>query len=143
MPDDETPDHPDYRLPEYGGKKVLRTSVSIRNAGDGLSEGLAIEPTLYPIGTRLQVVLDVEVVKHNHGPLRGKDVDFLEVEQVMKASTATVIEAPMVRKALDRQRAKIEKARDDAKGVSNLPGLENPALDDDDPERLADEAEAE
>lgn len=138
-------DEVEMGLPDYGGKQVLRTKVSIRNAGDGLSEGLQVEPILYEIGTRLTVVLDVEVVKHNHGPLRGKDTDYLEVEQVLRASTAVVTEATGIRKALDRQRAKIDRAREAAAGVERLPGVDDPEPDDvdpDDPSTAADNAEA-
>jgi hypothetical protein len=108
-------------LPEYGGKKVLRTVIALRNAGDGLSEGMSIDPQLLPIGTTVYTVTESVVVAHNHKPLRGKDPDYLELEQVLSAGTATIVEKDQVVEMLDKQRRRLELAKEAKEGVGRIP----------------------
>lgn len=111
-------------LPDYAGRKVVRTTVSIRNAGDGLSEGLGIDPQVLPLGEEVYVVLKCTVHAHDHDRIldKGTDTGLLVLDQVLKASAGTLIDADLVREAIAEQEEKIKVAREKAKGISRLPG---------------------
>lgn len=114
------------KLGKYQGKDVLRTSVSIRNAGDGLSEALAIEPEELKIGTTVFVVLECEVDAHDHKRMK-KVKNAMELVQVLKAGVATLVDEGLVRDLIDEQAQRIETAREEAAGVTKLPGTEKAA----------------
>lgn len=108
------------RLSSYKGRDVLNTAISIRNAGDGLSEAMAIDPEELEIGTTVYVVLECEVDKHTHAPIKEAP-DCLTLKQVLKAGTATLVDASLVSKLLNDQAEKIRRAKEDAAGVNRLP----------------------
>lgn len=118
---DAAPLTPTGPLPEYGGQPVMRTVIALRNAGDGLSAGMAIDPELLPIGSTVHVVTECVVVAHNHKPLRGGTPDYLELEQVLSAGTAVLVAPDLVAEVLDRQRTKLMSAKEAAAGVGHLP----------------------
>lgn len=111
------------KLPAYGGRAVTRTSISIRNAGDGLSEGLAIDPTVLPLGETVFVVLECVVHAHDHDRImdKGNDTGLLVLDQVLKAGTGTIIDGDVVREAVRDQAEKIRVAQEAAKGIQGLP----------------------
>lgn len=106
------------RLSPYQGKDVLRTSISIKGAGDGLSEAMGIDPQELAIGSKGVLVLEFVVEGHKHKPI--KDTNALSLEQILKAGTATLMDEEVVRDALARQREKIDKAKADASGQPRL-----------------------
>lgn len=110
-------------LPEYGGSPVARTTISIRNAGDGLSQGLAIDPTVLPIGSTQYVVLECVVHGHDHDRIldRGNDTGLLVLDQVLKAGTGTLIDPELVQHVVAAQAEKITRAKEAAAGVARLP----------------------
>lgn len=111
------------KLPDYGGRPVVRSTISIRNAGDGLSEGLAIDPQVLPVGEKVYVVLECVVHAHDHDRLmdKGSDTGLLVLDQVLKAGTGTLIDADVVKQAVAEQAERIEAAREAAKGITKLP----------------------
>lgn len=98
-----------HPLGEYDGRPVLAAAMQIRNTGDGLSEAMAVEPVYYPIGTKLHVVLEVEIEKHRHDEIKDAG-GALTLVHMAKAGRATVIDSAAVRKALDTQEKKIAEA---------------------------------
>lgn len=110
-------------LPDYGGKTVTRTAIKITNAGDGLSQGLAIEPQVLGLGEVHYVVLECVVDSHEHDRLmaQGNDTGLLVLNQVLKAGTGTLIDADVVREAIKEQAERIERAKDAAAGRAKLP----------------------
>lgn len=112
------PDTPESVLPPYAGQQVAATTISIRNAGDGLSKGMAIAPEVFTLGSRRYVVLEVDVDAHDYKRL--KDTNMLVLDQVLKAGVATMVDADLVRSVVDEQRERIQKAADEAKGLRNL-----------------------
>lgn len=110
-------------LPNYGGREVVRTGISIRNAGDGLSEALGIEPQVLPLGSVQYVVLECVVHAHDHDRImdKGTDTGLLVLDQVFKAGTATLIDGDVVRTAIAEQAEKIKLAREAAEGTQRLP----------------------
>lgn len=110
-------------LPDYGGRSVARTTLSIRNAGDGLSEGLSIAPQVLPLGQTVYVVLECVVDAHDHVRLKDRksDTGLLVLDQVLKAGTGTIVDAELVRDVIAAQAERILRAREAAQGLQRLP----------------------
>lgn len=115
-------------LTPYKGSDVLRTTIAVRNAGDGLSEAMGIDPQELPIGSKVVLVLECEVKAHDYE--RIPNTKALVLKQVLKAGTATIIDAEVVQQALATQREKIDQAKAEASGQPRLvdtTGQLNPA----------------
>jgi hypothetical protein len=100
---------PDTALTPYRGREVASTSIRITNAGDGLSQGMAIEPVELEVESTVYVVMECKVAGHKHGPL--PKTSMLQLEQTLKAGTATLVDADLVADVLKAQAEKIEGAR--------------------------------
>lgn len=96
------------KLHPYQGREVLSAGVKIRNAGDGLSKALSVDPVEYPIDTRIHVVLECDVAKHTYEEI--KDTDGLTLIHDLKAGRATIVDASLVEDFLDDQERRIEEA---------------------------------
>lgn len=103
-------------LGKYKGRDVVRTTIAIRNAGDGLSDAMAIEPDVLEQGSTVYVVLECTVGAHDYVPLKdkGTDLGVNELKQVLNAGTATLIDAKVVRSMIEEQAAKVRVARSEA-----------------------------
>lgn len=112
-------------LGEFDGRPVGTTSISVTNAGDGLSEALAVDPQLLHLGDTVIVVLECEVSKIRF--LQAKGTDELVREHVLKAGGAALIDRDLVSKVLDEQANRIENAKLAAAGVTRIPGTEEAA----------------
>lgn len=110
MPDSLTP---------YKGKQVVSTAISLRNAGDGLSKAMNVDPYEYDHGDTVYIVIEAEVTQHVHKPL--KDTADLELVQVMSAGRATLVEKDLVLDLLNAQQDRI----DEAAGIEKLPYTED------------------
>jgi hypothetical protein len=118
----------DGQLAPFEGRDVLQTSIKVTNAGDGLSDAMAVDPDEYHLGDTVHVVLECIVGRVDYVQING--VDALRRVHTLKAGTATVVDAELVKDVLDAQRLAIEKA----KGVARLPFVgdgEEPTDDDD------------
>lgn len=123
-------------LGEYLGKDIIRTSVKITKAGDGLSKSVGIAPQLFAQGDELMVLLKVKVGQHIHKPI--PETECLELVQEFEAITATIVNDQASQKRLAQQENALAKAEEKKKGVQRIPGTED-AIDgkdkaeDDDP----------
>lgn len=116
---------PTDHLADFDGRQVIRTSIAVSNAGDGLSEALRIDPREFHHGEIVHVVLECTVDQVRFVPVDPKDPSGpLVRSHRLKAGTATVVDADLVREQIDRQRLRIEKAREAAAGVQRIPGTE-------------------
>jgi hypothetical protein len=95
-------------------REVIATKVAITNAGDGLSQALAIDPVELTIGETVHVVLECEVAQIAFEA--QKDTGLLVRKHKLRAGTATRIDKELVHDMLEEQRVKIEQA----KGVERL-----------------------
>lgn len=103
----------DQALTPFDGKPVVQTTISITQAGDGLSAALAIDPEEFHHGERVVVVLDCTVGKVVLKPL-SKDVpNMLMREHVLIAGTSTIIDPQLVEELLSEQAAKIAAAKEE------------------------------
>lgn len=105
-------------LGTYQDEPVLKTTIKLTKAGDGLSKSLAIAPQLLPIGSKGMLLVAYEVTAHNHK--RIKDVEAFEVTQTLEAQTVAVVDDKQSEKKIERQRRALEKAQMSAKGVERL-----------------------
>lgn len=101
---------------------VLRVQVAVTNAGDGLSEALAVDPTPLPLGATVHVVLECRVQQVKFVPAVDKEhpEDGLARVHVLRAGRATIVGATDVAAALDSQADRILRAREAAAGVQRL-----------------------
>ncbi len=86
----------------------LRTTVAIRNAGDGLSKAMHVSPPELEHRQTVHVVLECEVI--DIGTPIIPDTDGNELKYVLKAGRATFMDSATIRKALDQMSKQIEAA---------------------------------
>jgi hypothetical protein len=103
------------KLTPYRGHDVLSATVAIRNAGDGLSKAMDVEPVELALTSKVHVVLECEVEKHRYDPI--PDTDGYQLVNMLKAGRATIVDAEFVEKYLDDQQRRI----DEAAGQIRLP----------------------
>jgi hypothetical protein len=105
-------------LGEFDGQQVLRTTIAVTNAGDGLSDALKVDPALLHLGDKVYVVLECEVSKIRLDPI--KDTDALTRVHTLRAGTATMVDADMVQAQLAEQAERIALAKEAESGVSRM-----------------------
>lgn len=101
-------------LSKFEGRDVLQSAIAITNAGDGLSQAMAIAPSELHLDDTIYVVLECTVTKVQYQEL--KDTGTLKRQQVLKAGVATIVDGQLVAGVLEEQRIAIEKA----KGIERL-----------------------
>jgi len=106
-------------LGAFDGKDVLRTTIAVTNAGDGLSDALKVDPKLLHLDDKVYVVLECDVAKIRFEPI--KDTDALSRVHVLKAGTATLVDADLVRDQLNEQAERILRAKEAEAGITRLP----------------------
>lgn len=138
---------PDEPLGEYRGHPIIKTSIAITNAGDGLSKAMKIAPRILEPGDRVMVLLEAEV--DEHGIKFIEDTEAFELKQRLRAETATIVEGQNYERLLRKVGDKIAKAEAEEKGQARMdgmdaedlePGAAGPDLhavadDEDDPDR--------
>ena len=107
----------DVDLGTFEGDTVVRVSIAITNAGDGLSEAMAVEPRLMHRGDKVFVVLECECTKVVMQPSSKETPNLINRQHVLRAGVATIVDEELVRSVLDEQALRIERA----KGLERLP----------------------
>jgi hypothetical protein len=121
-------------LPDYEGLPTKRTSIAVTNTGDGLTNAMAVEPILYAVGSTQYVVIECTVDKHGHAIIDGEAA--YEVEQKFKGGVGMVVDADLVKPMIDKQRERVQLAKEKAEGTMRLafdPDDKSGPLDDDGP----------
>ncbi len=108
------------QLTPFDGKPVVRTTISITNAGDGLSDALSIDPQEFHHGDRVFVVLECEVAKVAHVPVDKEVPDVLVRQHTLRAGVGTIVDESIVAEHVARQADRIDAARRSAKGEFTL-----------------------
>lgn len=106
-------------LGTFDDKDVIRTSIAVTNAGDGLSSAMKVDPQLFHLGDKVYVVLECEVSDVKFRPLKDDD-QLLDRVHTLRAGGATIVDEDLVREHLEAQAARIRKAKDEASGQQNL-----------------------
>lgn len=108
-------------LGSYAGRRVISTSLRITKAGDGLSDGMTIEPDLLEPGQVYYVVLPIVPTKHVHK--LDSEIGMYRLEQVCEAQAgATFVSEDLVKEVVEKQRARIQAWRDEQEGKRKLFG---------------------
>jgi hypothetical protein len=105
-------------LMPYEDRDVVQSTIRVTNAGDGLSEALAVDPAEYHLGQKVHVVLETEVVKVTYDEIG--DTDVLRRVHTLRAGIGTIVDEKVVAKVLREHRVALERA----KGVTRLPGVD-------------------
>jgi len=96
-------------LGEYEGRDVLRSEIVIKNAGDGLSDPLGLDPIALHHDDIVYVVLKCEVTDVSHP--RIKDTGCLRRKHTLVTQEALIIDGQLVAGLLDQQRQRIRLAK--------------------------------
>lgn len=112
--------NPPGQLHPFDGRDVLRSTIAVTNAGDGLSEAMAIEPREFSLDERVYVVLECTVSKVLFKELPEKDGDGLVRTHTLAARAATIVDADLVHDQIKAQKDRIREAREKAAGVVPL-----------------------
>lgn len=110
-------------LGEYRGHDIIRTSIKLTKAGDGLSKALGIAPHVYEQGDELMVLVKVKVGQHAHKLI--PDTECLELVQEFEAQTATIVSGQQYERTLSTAENRQRKAQEEAKGIQRVPGTED------------------
>lgn len=111
-------------LSPFEGADVLQATIKVTNAGDGLSEALAVDLVPLHQGDTIYVVLETVVSKITYEPI--KDVEALKRVHTLKATAGTIVDASLVAEVMAAQKAKILEAQ----GVVELEfGGDEPPVD--------------
>ncbi len=105
-------------LGNFEGVPVLSVGIEIPSAAGGLRDALKIDPQVMHQTQRVKVLLDHTVGKIRHDPV--KDTSGVSRVHILQTTAATIVEGDVFEAALDAQREKIDKAKRDADGTSNL-----------------------
>lgn len=106
-------------LGTYDGLDILRSTIAIRKAGDGLSDALGVAPQAFRIGDEHYVLLRCIVGPVKHKPI--KDTDCLELVTDFVAQSATIIAPEVGAPFIEAQEALVDAARRNAAGDNALP----------------------
>jgi len=112
--------------PTFEGADVIKVQVAVTNAGDGLSDALAVDPQPLPLGATVHVVLECVVQQVKFVPALDKEhpEDGLARVHVLRAGRATIVDHEDVQTALDAQADRILRAREEADGIQRLAAVE-------------------
>lgn len=120
------------RLPSFEDTPVVRSSVRITKAGDGLSEALKFEPEALHYRQQVYFVLRGEVTQINHRPATNDEDDDLMVRvHTVEAREIALVTEAAVEHLLESERTRLKRLQDKAESRTPLPGL-----DGDDPAQV-------
>lgn len=113
-------------LSSFEGSDVKATAIEIPNASGGLNEAMAVEPVELHHEETVYVVLECKVQKIRHDPIMEKNEPTGDLTRVhiLKAGRSTIVDAALVKKAIDEQHARIIEAREALGGQDPIPGTE-------------------
>jgi hypothetical protein len=106
-------------LGEFEGSPVTKTGIEIRNAAGGLNDALEVDPVTMLKGDTCYVVLRCDVIDVHFPNVKGAEDQCRRVH-IMRATDAVIMDTAGVKNAIDAQRKRIIKAREEAKGVQRM-----------------------
>lgn len=122
-------------LSPFDGRDVVRSTIMVTNAGDGLSAAMAVDPREYHHGQEVTLVIRGTVAKVRFDPLdtdSPEDSALVRVHSI-KAGTAVILDEAGEKKVkgiLDKTADRIKRAIEAARGIDRLPGVDDPPADD-------------
>lgn len=107
-------------LTPFDGSQVVRTTIAVTNAGDGLSDALGIDPQEFHHGETVYVVLECEVSKVAYVPVDRDTPGILIRQHTLRAGTGTIVDGEVVAEQVRLQAERIDTARRRARGEFTL-----------------------
>jgi hypothetical protein len=118
-------------LGEHDGLPITQSSAQITNAGDGLSESLAMSAVHIPVESEVVIVLTAKVKRHSYERVVGAEKsvkdEFVEVT-TYRTDAAFMIDPDLLEEAIAKHmerraahRSELERLRKAAKGEFELP----------------------
>ena len=95
-------------LRKFEHRPVEASAIQVTNAGDGLSQAMQVDPQELGIGDTVYVVIEATVDQVRYK--RNKETNGLTRVHTLKAGTATLVDAALVKDVLEEQRIKIEES---------------------------------
>lgn len=125
-------------LSSFDGRAVMKSTVAVTNAGDGLSAAMKVDPREFHHGETVTVAIECEVVKVRLDPFDKTDLQGpLIRHHVLKAGTATIVDGDLLTAQLNDMRERVKLAKEAEQGVQRLD------FDSDDERLAAEHAEGE
>lgn len=112
-----------HALGTHHGEPVIKSSIAIKNAGDGLSKAMKIEPQLLEPRSTVMVLLECEVGPETYSPI--PDTNCWALTQNLIAGTATIVNDQASERKLRTAANKVAQLAEQKKGVQRIPGTEN------------------
>lgn len=107
-------------LGTFEDRSVTKTTIAVRNAGDGLSQAMKVNPQKLHQGDTVYVVLECKVGPVSFDPIKDSETEC-ERRHILRAGAATLIDDQLVKEAIAKQTEAIIAARDEEAGRSQLP----------------------
>lgn len=119
-------------LGKFEGKTEVASELQITKTGDGLSKPLSAEPRGWKAGTRIPVLLWVEVDKIRHDRIEKGDGHVrVHIAPTIEAAVLDRVEQSVLDDLMEDQREAVrlweleqQRAKDEEKGALALDGLE-------------------
>jgi len=116
---------PEFQLPAFENQLVVGAGIEIPGAAGGLRDAMEIEPRVLHQGDRIYVLLECEVAKTRHDPIDKKTFDGpLRRVSVLHTRAGTIMDPEVAKPAVDAQKDRIQKAKEEALGVQRIPGTD-------------------
>lgn len=130
------------KLSPFEGRDVLRSTIAIINAGDGLSDAMKVEPTEFHHGDRVYVVLECEVARVQFVPYDKSDPHGpITRVHTLRAGTATVVDEDLVGEQVAAMAERVLQAKEAEAGIVRLEFEEDEAAAEPGEERAETAAE--
>lgn len=115
----------DGELSSFEGRAVAGASIRVTNAGDGLSEALALEPQELHHGEEVWLVLHGKVSNVAFPSLK-KYPDLLTRLHTVSAIECIMVAPDQVEGLLEKERNRLELIKEEKAGVTRLPMGDDP-----------------
>jgi hypothetical protein len=109
----------DGKLPDFEGDEVVKATVAILKAGDGLSQALDVDPVALRRGERVFYLLETHVAHVDHAPLQPGS-DLLVRKHFLNTTAITRVDGALAEPILVAAADELEKALEHAAGVMRL-----------------------
>jgi hypothetical protein len=108
-------------LPDFEGLPCVVSSVALRNAGDGLSAAMKVEPVVLHKGDVVDVLTRCVVIDVQHPPVdRDKPEGPCARKHILRAGTSTIIDLDVANEAIKDQAEKIRLWEEEQAGIQAL-----------------------
>lgn len=107
-------------LTPFEGQPVIRASIAVTKAGDGLSEKLQFDPVELHVGDHFRLVLDVVVGEIRFKPIKDAP-ECLNRIAILVAGDASMEDEHFAEEQIKATRDGIRLARENAAGITRLP----------------------